>query len=302
MPPTYMLQGTVAMIDALGFKGAWGDEKKPSMEVLQSLRRIGKAAKIDANKAGLQLTKGALPDELMRFIKQPAVSVVQLSDTLVVAAGRRPRLRAIWKRHAASLEKLGYDAPYIDHAVDGYLRFLVCKCVCRILRVAALCDPAVAYRGVVTAGRFTIQQNLLLGPAVDEAAELMNLADGPFVWLAPTAGRLEHLFRESRADEWQRLTLKYRIPLKGGQRLPTRALNPFALCSEVEQKKARQNLLRRMNSTRIDVSVKRGNAVRFFDTAETFQRYTDKRDKSKATQRAEEAKSVRPSDASESTG
>ena len=96
-----MLTGVVAMIDALGFKGAWGDVKKPSMEVLRSLRHIGRAAKLHANEANFLLRKD-LPAERKHFLKTPDVSVVQLSDTLVVAAGRRQRLRAIWKRHAAA--------------------------------------------------------------------------------------------------------------------------------------------------------------------------------------------------------
>jgi hypothetical protein len=233
------------------------------MDVLRSLRQIGKAARNLAKEASLSLRKSTFPEEVRHFIKNPDVSVVQLSDTLVVAAGRQQRLRAIWKRHAAELKKQGYDALQLDRAVDGYLRFLVCRCVCRVLRVAALCNPGVVYRGVVTSGRFTIQKNLLLGPAVDEAANLMDLADGPFVWLAPTARRLGHFLVEE-SGEWSRLTVDYRIPLKGGQRLPTLALNPFTFCSGAEEKTARQNLLRRMDSTNIDVSVKRGNALRFF--------------------------------------
>jgi hypothetical protein len=259
-----MLQGVVAMIDALGFKGIWGDVNKPSTDVLRSLRRIGRAAKLDAGEASLRLQSPALPAELTRFIKEPEVSVVQLSDTIVVAAGRRGRFRAIWKRHAAQLEKMGLNAPWLDRAVDGYLRYLVCRCVCRVLKVAALCEPTVAYRGVITAGKFVIKKNLLLGPAVDEAAELMNLADGPFVWLAPTAGRLPNDFHNETDHDWNRLTLDYRLPLKSGQRLPARVLNPFALCNATEQKKAQRNLLRQMDSTRIDVVVKRGNAVLLF--------------------------------------
>jgi hypothetical protein len=259
-----MLTGVVAMIDALGFKGAWGDVKKPSMEVLRSLRHIGRAAKLHANEANLLLRKD-LPAELKHFLKTPDVSVVQLSDTLVVAAGRRQRLRAIWKRHAAQLARDGYDAPLLERAVDGYLLYLVCRCVCRVLRVAALCEPTIVYRGIVTAGMFTIQKNLLLGPAVDEAADLMDVADGPFVWLSPTARRLKHFMLEQGEDDWERLTLKHPIPLKGGQRLPTRALNPFAHCSTGEQKTAKRNLLRRMDSNHIDVCVKRGNAEKFFE-------------------------------------
>lgn len=254
------------MIDALGFKGIWGDPAKPKTDVLESLKRIGRATRVDRNYARLSLQSDFLPDAVVRLVKAPLVKVLQLSDTMVVAAGRRKRARGLWKRHAAEITKLGFDPTTLDDAVDGYMRFLVCKCVCRILRTAALCNPALVYRGVVTCGQFAIDRNFLLGPAVDEAASLIDLADGPFVWLAPSANQLPHAIRHLKDDPWQKMKLKYDVPLKGGQKLPTRVLNPLAFCrGEEDRKRTERSMLAAMASNRIDVVVKRGNALTLFD-------------------------------------
>jgi hypothetical protein len=120
-----------------------------------------------------------------------------------------------------------------------------------------------SYRGAVSVGKFAIDETFLLGPAVDEAAELMDLADGPFVWLAPTAFHLGS-FGGSTGVDWERLALKYAVPLKEGRRLQSRVLNPFYSCSKEERPTAEKNLLARLNGTRVDVLVKRHNAREFF--------------------------------------
>ena len=90
-----------------------------------------------------------------------------------------------------------------------------------------------SFRGVVTCGRFAIDDRFLLGPAVDEAANLLDLADGPFVWLAPTAYRSEHGFVDSEKAPWKKIAVLYDVPLKGGQRLQVRAVNPFAFAVDL---------------------------------------------------------------------
>jgi hypothetical protein len=261
-----MNRGAVAIVDALGFKGIWGNVAKPSLAVLQTLKAIGAAAAIDLGKAALLLDRRNLSDEVAMMLKNPFVKVVQLSDTIVVAAGRRPRLRKPWTRHAqAWRDKFGLSVEEFEAAVDSYLRFVVARCVCSILKTAALCTPPLIYRGVVTVGRFAIDENFLLGPAVDEAAELMDLADGPFVWLAPSANRLKEVITDSNGPKWSEMVFEYRVPLKDGREIPTRVLNPFFSCSPSEKKAVRGNILHAMDAPVVDVAVKRGNALRFFN-------------------------------------
>lgn len=174
-------------------------------------------------------------------------------------------MRKPWKRHAeAWKEKYDLSIDEFESAVDGYLRYLVARCVCSILKTAALCDPPLLYRGAITVGRFAMDENFLLGPAVDEAAELMDMADGPFVWLAPTARRLRHVITDMSGPKWSEVAFEYDVPLKGGRVLPTRVMNPFLYSSPAERKKMEANILGAMNSAQIDVAVKRGNAQAFF--------------------------------------
>jgi hypothetical protein len=271
--PVAMLQGVVAMIDALGFKGIWKDPEDPSTGVLESLRRIGDGAHKDRWEAAERLKHSRLPDEVVKFVKNPQVKIVQLSDTIVVAAGREPRERAVWARHAAELEKAGYDIPGLEKAVDGFLRYLVCRCVSRILLTAALCDPPLTYRGVVTFGRFAIDENFLLGPAVDEAADLMDLADGPFVWLAPTSLWLPHRLTERKAPRWNTVAVPYSVPLKEGRTIRTRVVNPFAYSANPGQRQRIEgNILGALVSPKIDVFVKRDNTQQFFERVAVMER------------------------------
>lgn len=77
--------------------------------------------------------------------------------------------------------------------------------------------------------------------------------------MAPTANRLRHLIREEKDDVWEDVALKFRVPLKGGRQLPSRVLSPFVFCSETERKQVEKAILKRLDSTQVDVLVKRGN-------------------------------------------
>jgi hypothetical protein len=269
-----MNRGAVAIVDALGFKGIWGNVERPSTKVLATLKAIGDAARADVKAASLYLDRKALSDEVAKNLKDPFIKVVQLSDTVVIAAGRRQRARAPWRRHAKEWkDKFGLSPEAMELAVDAYLRYVVCRCVCGLVKTALFCEPPLLYRGVVTVGNFEIDENFLLGPAVDEAAELMDLADGPFVWLAPTADTLGHVIRETANDLWKEMAISFPVPLKGGRRLPTRVMNPWAFCSnEEERKRVRTITMRSLNSTKVDVLVKKGNARELFDKLERLEK------------------------------
>jgi hypothetical protein len=105
------------------------------------------------------------------FGTMPTVSVLSLSDTIIVAA-----------------------QPPADANVNDRVRWglvdLVCQCVTYVMRHAAQHDPPLAYRGAVNFGRMLIDGAFLLGPAVDDVSEAMGLADGAFVWLMPAADAL----------------------------------------------------------------------------------------------------------------
>jgi hypothetical protein len=184
---------------------------------------------------------------------------------LVIAASVSPRKRGPRRTfERKTVASIGLDLPARIKAVDAYMRYLVCECVCSAVQAAALSKYPVAYRGVVSVGHFSIEGNFMLGPAVDEAAGLMELADGAFVWLAPSAGGLSHILRPRENDRWDDLISSGDVPLKDGRSLSAELLNPFAGLPTEKAKKMRRGLLDSMKSSRLDVIIKRQNTRRFF--------------------------------------
>jgi hypothetical protein len=265
-------RGAIAIVDALGFKGIWGAADATTAAILGTLKKIGAAAREEADDAAKNFAPRKLPPLIGKLLKDPFVKVVQLSDTIVVAAGYRPRVRSLRKTdHEKWDREYGLGPAMVQDVFDTWLRHVVCACVCSIMKTAALCDPALVYRGVVTVGRFAIDENFILGPAVDEAAELMDLADGAFVWLAPSAMRVGKIEPDDD-PEWSRMTFRYPVPLKDGRGIRTRVLSPFADCDPEERKKVQRRILRRMNDSRLDVVIKRNNTARFLESITGLER------------------------------
>jgi hypothetical protein len=116
----------------------------------------------------------------------------------------------------------------------------------------------------VSVGHFAIEDNFILGPAVDEAAGLMECADAAIVWLAPSAGKLNHILFEQKGDQWGEMIVEAAVPLRDGRSIRMKALNPFALCKPGEAISMRKNLSKSMSSDRLDVILKRQNTNAFF--------------------------------------
>jgi hypothetical protein len=120
------------------------------------------------------------------------------------------------------------------------------------------------YRGVVTFGEAAIEENFVVGPAVDEAAEAMNAAQGALVWLTPSA---LGVFRPSEPAVHP--LVGYEVPLKGGDRLPSYCVNPF------EPTESAETIMRLRDAAAgsftgtgsLDVAVKKNNTLHFLDAA-----------------------------------
>jgi hypothetical protein len=165
--------GVVSIIDALGFKGIW---KRTPEDPAAAMRTLGVVTSVASN-VRTYLESALVP--ALRATAQgrpPAISVVWLSDSIVIAA------------------ELPEEA---EGETDGGEEFqtvlldMVCQAAGYVLRMAAQADPPLVYRGAVAAGLLLVEGGFLIGPAVDEAAELMGLADGAFVWLAASALSIE---------------------------------------------------------------------------------------------------------------
>jgi hypothetical protein len=205
------------------------------------------------------------PTAIRNLVKAPTIHVRFLSDTVVIAASVSPRKRAPRKKHEeAAVSETGLDLEGRTAAVDAFMRYVVCQCVCAAMQAAALSSKPIAYRGVVAVGYFAIDDNILLGPAVDEAAGLMEVADASVVWLTPGAGKLKHVLRPAEMDLWTEMVISTQVPLKDGRAVRMRVINPFALATKDEAATMRRNLLRSMASDRLEVVVKQQNTVAFF--------------------------------------
>jgi hypothetical protein len=261
-----MQRGAVALIDALGFRGIWGrDPRKPSLQAFDTLKAVQAAVAAEILALGPLMKPARFPTSVRHLVKAPTITARFLSDTVVIAASVEPRKRAPRQKHEnAAMASSGLDLVARNAAVDGFMRYAVCRCVCVALRAAALAAKPIAYRGAVSVGYFAIDENFILGPAVDEAAGLMEVADGALVWLAPSAERLKHIIWLKSGVRWSDLIIRADVPLSDGRMVHMNVINPFALSDAAEAKIVRKNLLGSMGSDRLDVVLKRQNTNRFF--------------------------------------
>jgi hypothetical protein len=95
----------------------------------------------------------------------------------------------------------------------------------------------------------------------------MDLAEGAFVWLAPSAHMLPHV--RVQPDSWSTMAHPYDVPIKGGRSVSTVAFSPFVDTIDPDERaRIRSGLTRAMASPRIDVLVKFQNTMRFLDHAD----------------------------------
>lgn len=129
-----------------------------------------------------------------------------------------------------------------------------------IMKYAASSPVPLAYRGTMALGEFTLAENFIVGPAVDEAAQQMNAADGAIVWLMPSAA---HLLRET---DLQDHVCFHDVPLKGRSNYRTAVVSPFDdIASASDRRSAREAILRTFNRDSVDVEIKKQNTARFLD-------------------------------------
>jgi len=131
-----------------------------------------------------------------------------LSDTIVIGVALKPN---IYKMRGDPAQVESYRA-----MMTGLPIAVCCAVASEVIAAAALSTPALAFRGCVATGRFEMTDRFILGPAVDEAASGMDLAQAGIVWLAPSA---EAAYRQSQLaaiPEYDAVFVRYPVPLKGG--------------------------------------------------------------------------------------
>ena len=158
-----MQEGAFALLDCLGFKGVWR-RVTDADQIVSKFQEI--ASRQDTVLAGF--LSGHRSDDKQKL------QVAFLSDS--VAIGLR-------------FEE-GQENPHLRGFVVAYIVSIVNE----LIRRFALDPIPLALRGCVTYGQFRMEGNLIVGPAVDEAAEFHSAPQGAFVWLAPAAERVKREF------------------------------------------------------------------------------------------------------------
>jgi hypothetical protein len=105
-----------------------------------------------------------------------SLDVAFFSDTIVLGVS---------SKSAEQLARVGVPSSF------HWSMLVACRFANAIQRAAAFQPPALAYRGCITYGKFDVQGNFLIGPAIDEAAELMGRAQGA------SLGSRQELLRDS---------------------------------------------------------------------------------------------------------
>jgi hypothetical protein len=131
----------------------------------------------------------------------------------------------------------------------------------------AMNDPPLLLRGCITYGPHLCDRSFLVGPAVDCAAEHMNLPQGAFVWLHPSAANryrahIQRIKAEHPDFDPQYVIKDYPMPLKGGEVLQADVVNPLEATPDDPQ-----NLIdafeEGMNGDSVDIWIKRQHTLAF---------------------------------------
>lgn len=191
--------GAIVFLDALGFKGIWSRQNPISvLQQLKSLRRKGLSLRGRARHGALLNDPGLLHH------------VRCVSDTIMVAVTLTRSNIPQRYLYRAMLSASLIASNMIDDAVHG--------------------SPPLLFRGCLAAGLMKVDGDFVIGPAVDEAAELFELSQGAFLWMAPSAMNINDTYCETFVDRIEpALMIRYPVPLKDGTAPATLVFNYFGL-------------------------------------------------------------------------
>lgn len=259
-----MRDGAFALIDCLGFKGIW---KRTDPDLLiDKLRSVVKQVQP-------QIMKG-VPYHLLR--RSINIDARILSDSVAIS---------LRYTDPPSKKKIK------EEREQNYLVWLICASTIKILDLYLEGEPRIVLRGCVTFGKHTNEENFIVGPAVDEAAENMEVAQGSFVRIHPTAE-----IRYRKCVETTKETIKilsnanknenllygskqslaipilvdsYPMPLKGGDHLTCPVLNPLAFHdTEDERQAVVQAYKEALVGNDVDILLKQQHTMKFLRMAE----------------------------------
>ena len=268
----YEQKGAFALLDCLGFKGIW--RRYDPQEIVYKLKSI---------------------EDLINRICSPLISSLAVIESTQVVA--KAKLLSDTVALSVKFRTNSQEMKEQEH----YLVNAMCLIVCQINKHFLQSSPHLVLRGCITFDEHLVEENFIIGPAVDRAAEYEKLPNGAFVWLDPSADelyqqncsemtelaespeRLKDLLGSSNMTPNMNLGIlafrevgipptvvtDYPMPIKGGETLKCSVLNPLAQDSHPETRRALcDTYVQEMLSNKLDVLIKKQNTTTFLESCE----------------------------------
>lgn len=265
-------KGYVAIFDLLGWKGIW--RRHDLGAVMQSVNVL-RAVAAEVERQAAAMFQPVTPEALALVVEKwwPVVAehgeeAVQEFRTRVASMELpdEPMLR-VESIFLSDTLVLGSWTPDVWHErihehMGSVHRMFLCSAIARVERDCAAASVPLMFRGTIASGEFLFDQHLILGQAVDDAAELMDHANAAIVWFVPPG------FTEPE-DRQTGQYLDYAVPLHDGRHVWAQAVNPFFGCydrEEIERTFARM-LQAFGDSTTLDLVIKKQNTALFLSHA-----------------------------------
>lgn len=235
-----MKEGAFALIDCLGWKGIWQQTTELALidKISKISHKVGSVIE-EINSRHLNMSSGPIRAQI-RLI----------SDTVAVSI-----------QHET-------DSSGVDSLDKAYLVRTAALSVIEIQRLFLVQEPSIALRGCISYGEHLVIDNFIVGPAVDQAADYYETAEGALVWLLPSAG-VHTNCADLLLHDIGSLYLQHKMPLKSGGRLETLVVNPLYMDSTGLRQSAINCFLEALRRVdRLDVWLKGQNTLEFLHAAE----------------------------------
>jgi hypothetical protein len=220
--------GAIAILDALGFKGIWArEDANRVLERFKSFRRKG--LRLQGKDHG-----GALVSDV-GFRHRVRCMSDTIVITVIVKSPNAPR-RGLYKAILSASLIAGH---IVMEGIRG--------------------SPPVLFRGCIAAGEMKEESDFLIGPAVDEAAEWHEKADGPFIWLTRSSLEIKSQYEDTFGDRLEPgIMLPYSVPLNDGTKIDTLTFTYFNPGREAESRaETSRHILRAFGQAPLAREVKR---------------------------------------------
>ena len=236
-PPVSAEDGFIVILDALGTQGIWAVDNP--QHVLN--RRLRLKDFINASFVNFKVTTSLGKDSktTSRKMGDVRLHVQFLSDTVIVSIVPSSNVdKMVLLADIASLV-----GPLFTEAIrDGVL-----------------------YRGAISAGKFYSSEDILIGPAVDEAADWAYRGDWAGIMLTPSAHRI---VRETVANHKQHVfgLVHWDVPVKSASGQSSILPGSFVVAWPLWAQRIRSELdsLFLRPPVPLDVEIKHRNTIRFY--------------------------------------